>query len=480
MVVHSDVLAASTALAVPAPIPNAAAWAAQQWGAVDLGDRRRNARAVQIGQAIAAKPDASLPNQMATWNAVRGAYRVLNNRAVTLEALLAPHCRATLAAAAQTPVVVLAEDTTELNFTAHPTMTGLGPVGDGRGRGLLVHDTLAIVPDSRQVLGLAHLQVVLRQASTSAHDATSPEGRLWQASATAVGSPPAGVCWVHVSDRGSDDFAYLATCLDSGKHVLIRACQNRLLSWAPDAPQAQQPAARHLLDYARSLPAASGGGYAVPVRATAHQPARTAQVALAWAGVTLPPPLDSPGGLADHAPLALWLLRLWEPDAPAGVEALDWILLTSLAMMTPTDVQRAADWYYPCRWICEDFHQCLKTGLRIEHSQLDDGGDVQRLLGFCAPVAVRLLQLRQEARTAPDQPATAAVDPLMVQVLAARRHLEAQTMTLAAFWRQVAQLGGYLGRRNDGPPGWRTVWKGWRYLCDLTEGARLAQTYDTS
>lgn len=461
-------------------IPDAEAWAARQWGMVDLGDRRRNARAVQMGQAIAMKPDASLPNQMATWDAIRAAYRLLNNGNVTLAALLTPHVQATLAAAAHATIVLFIEDTSELDFTPHPTMTGLGPVGNGRGRGLLLHETLAVVPGTRHLLGLAHLQVVLRQAGTTAHTATSPEGRLWQVSALAVGAPPAGVLWIHVSDRGSDDFAYLATCLDQGKHVLIRACQNRLLSWAPDAPQAHEPAAQHLLEYARSLPAAPEGGYAVPMRATPDHPARTAQVEVAWAAVTLPAPLHSPGGLADHAPLALWVVRVWEPMPPAGVEALDWILLTSLPIAMPADVQRAANWWYPCRWICEDFHQCLKTGLRIERSQLDDGADVQRLLGFCAPIAVRLLQLRATARQAPGDLAIGVVDPLMVQVLAARRGLEATALTVAAFWRYVAQLGGHLGRKSDGPPGWRTVWKGWRYLCDLTEGARLILTYDSS
>jgi hypothetical protein len=397
-----------------------------------------------------------------------------------MAALLAPHEQATLAAATQTPIVLLIEDTTELDFTAHPTMSGLGPVGDGHGRGLLLHETIAVVPGTRQILGLAHLQVVLRQASTTAHDATSPEGRLWETSAAAVGSPPDGLLWIHVSDRGSDDFAYLAACLDRGKHVLIRACQNRLLFWPADAPEAQQPEAQHLLDYARSLPATPGSGYTVRLRATPEHPARTAHVVLAWAPVMLPPPRKSPGGLADHAPLVLFVLRIWEPEPPAGVKALDWILLTSLPTATADDVQRAADWWYPCRWICEDFHMCLKTGLRIEQSQLDDGADVQRLLGFCAPVAVRLLQLRQAAQQDPDDPATVAADPLMVQVLARRQHLEAKTLTLATFWRHVAQLGGYLGRKSDGPPGWRTVWKGWRYLCDLTEGARLALAYDTS
>ncbi len=70
--------------------------------------------------------------------------------------------------------------------------------------------------------------------------------------------------------------------------------------------------------------------------------------------------------------------------------------------------------------MCEDYHQCLKTSCRIEASQLDDGADIQRLLGFAATLAVRLLQLRQQVRELPDVPAVQVLDPVMVELLAQR------------------------------------------------------------
>src|SRR5512135_2951238 len=120
----------------------ASEWAAQQWAQADLGDQRRTQRAVEIGAKMAAHPDASLPNQMESRATLRGAYRLLNHPEVTLETLLAPHCQATLAAAGHVPLVLMVEDTTELDYTAHSHTTGLGPIGDGRGRGLLLHSTL--------------------------------------------------------------------------------------------------------------------------------------------------------------------------------------------------------------------------------------------------------------------------------------------------------------------------------------------------
>ena len=98
---------------------------------------------------------------------------------------------------------------------------------------------------------------------------------------------------------------------------------------------------------------------------------------------------------------------------------------------------------------------CLKTGCRVEQSQLNDRADLERCSGFAAPIAVRLLHLRQHARQTPEVLATTVVEPLLVAVLARRQRRPAEQLTLAEFWRAVAKLGGHQGRRRDGPPGWR-------------------------
>jgi hypothetical protein len=171
---------------------SADAWAAQQFATADLGDRRRTKRAVEMAAKMAAHPDASLPQQMESRSALRAAHGVLSNPRVSLEALVAPHCQQTLVAARREELVLMVEDTSELDYTAHPHTTGLGPIGDGKGRGLLLHSTLAVVPCQRQVLGLAHAQVVRRHPKPSAHWVRSPEAQVWETSAHAVGRPPIG------------------------------------------------------------------------------------------------------------------------------------------------------------------------------------------------------------------------------------------------------------------------------------------------
>jgi hypothetical protein len=82
--------------------------------------------------------------------------------------------------------------------------------------------------------------------------------------------------------------------------------------------------------------------------------------------------------------------------------------------------------------------------------------------------------MRNVARVEPQASAELHVDPMVIEVLAQRLNWTiTEPVTMETFWRGVAQLGGHLGRRGDGPPGWKTIWRGWQYLDDLVTGARL-------
>ena len=447
---------------------NERTWAQQQWGACQLGDRRLTARAVQMGQAMARDPQASLPAQMGDPAALRGAYRLLNNRRVHAEQLWQPHLLATRQAMRQPALVLLVQDRTILDYTHHPATGGLGPInGSDYAQGCLLHSVIAVTPDGQQVLGLAHAQVIIRPQPPGARPArqrrASPEGQAWESAVQALGAPPAGTTWMYVSDRESDIYEYLTACRAVQTHFVVRAYQDRRLADPGD----------HLLARVRAWSPAAGAeaSYTVEVAATAKQPKRLAQVVLQWGPLTL----QAPEYVKPSSQLALWVVRAWEPDPPPGAKAVEWILLTSWPVTDAAAARQVTNWY-TCRWLVEDYHQCLKTGCRMEASQLDDGADLQRLLGFLTPLAIRLLQLRQAARRQPDQLALQSADPLWVRLLAQHFKLDPTTLTNQAFFRALARLGGHLGRTRDGAPGWRTLWKGWRQLSQWIYGARLAAT----
>lgn len=452
------------------PVLDPAAWAEATFGTVAVGDRRHTQRVVATATALAADSSALLPAALGHPAAVKATYRLLHDEAVTVAALTAPHRDQTLTAAGAVPVVLLAQDTTELDYSHHPATTGLGPIGDGRGRGYLLQSVLAVVPahedTPRHVLGLAHLESFLRHPAphpgegTRARHARPRESDVWARAATEVGPPPPDVCWVHVGDRGADIFAFLTACRAQGADFLVRAAQDRRAT--VDAQ------ATHVLTQARTLPAVGTRELTLPARP--RQPARTAHVAIAWTALTVTPP----GFDRTNPPLPCWVVRVWEPAPPPGVDAVEWVLLTSVAV---TDAERAwtrVDWYGQ-RWLVAEDHRCLKTGCRLEAARLRDVAALWRLVGLRAPEAVRLLQLREAARTDPALPAVCVVPPAVVAVVAAKTG-QPPAMTVATCWRMIARLGGHQGRRSDGDPGWQTLWRGWRYVQTLLEGVQLASS----
>ena len=450
----------------------AARWARAQWGTCQLGDRRRTARAVAMGAAMAEHPNWSLPAQMGSRGATKGAYGLLNNGCVTAEALWQPHFEATRAAANRAGVLLMIQDRTTLDYTAHASKREVGSVGSRRQRGLLLHSTLAVVAETKQVLGLAHAQVIQRldepgPKPSHAQRASGPEGQAWETAVKAIGPAPAGAKWLYVSDRESDIYDYLATCQDAGAGYVVRAFHDRTVQWGPGGRESGK-----LMPRVRSVLPKSGPRhtYTVTVPTTKQAPQRQATVVLSWCRVLFPPS-SCARGLKDSAPLQVWVVRAWEESPPPGAKRVEWILLTSEPVTNATQATQVVEWY-TCRWLIEDYHMCLKTGCRVETSQLDSGHDVRRLLGFHAALAVRLLQLRQAVRLAPHRPAIEVIDPLWVQLLAARQK-RSREMTVAQFWQAVAQLGGHQGRKSDGAPGWRTLWRGWLTLQDYAVGARL-------
>lgn len=130
--------------------------------------------------------------------------------------------------------------------------------------------------------------------------------------------------------------------------------------------------------------------------------------------------------------------------------------------------------WYKRRWVVEEYQQCLKTGCRLEERQVQSAERMMRLLGLLSPLAVRLLQLRDLSRKAPECPAHEILEADLLAVVAAQAAQPPTRLTMHSFWIAVAQMGGYLARRGDGPPGWKTWWKGWLRVQTLLEGVHLA------
>ncbi|HLZ62707.1 MAG TPA: IS4 family transposase, partial [Ktedonosporobacter sp.] len=343
----------------------------------------------------------------------------------------------------------------------------LGPVGNGGGHGLLLQTVLAVVPESREVLGCASQEVFVRQpipageTRSKRRQRTERETDVWMRLVSRLGRFPAETLAVHVGDRGADFFGFFEACQSTQTHFLVRIARTRRL-------ESEETAQQYLTEQIRSWPATNRRPFQVP--ATHGRTARMTVVQLAFGPVTILPPRGEKRYGTD--PLPLWAIRVWEEQPPAGEEPLEWLLLTSVPTSSIEDAWEHVGWY-ECRWVVEDYHQCLKTGCRIEERLMHTAERLIRLLGLLSPVAVRLLQLRDLSRREPDRPAHEVVQADLLAVVATQTGCSPATMTTATFWQTVARMGGYLARRHDGPPGWKTLWAGWLRAQTLLEGVHL-------
>lgn len=445
----------------------------QHFGAAQLGDLRRTRRLVETANAICRHPGATLPHKLHAPADLKALYRLMDQDSVSHDAVLTPHRQRTRQAMGQPQGVVrIVPDFTELDYTGLRSLTGLGQIGNGSGRGYECLNSLAINPRTRQVLGLAN-QRLHRRDTVPDHETRqqrrqrqSRESRQWKQAVTEIGPAPEGVCWVHVSDRGSDTLEYLDAIAASGGCFVVRSQHDRLIF----AGHGQDSNRHKLHSYARALPAAGQHTFKVPARD--GQAARTAQVSVAWAAVRLRPPTQPRGDYRPQA-LAVWVIGVWESTPPPGVEGIEWLLLSNVPVTRLVEAERNIDWY-GCRWIVEEFHKAQKSGCAIEDLQFTTEERLQPMIALLSVVAVMLLNLRDSSRCA-DAAETLAhevVAPEYVEVLSAWRYGQRRMdLTLREFFYALARLGGHQNRRRDKPPGWLVLWRGWMQLQTMLEGA---------
>jgi Transposase DNA-binding/Transposase DDE domain len=446
-----------------------AQWAQMEFALAQLGDQRRTQRLVKIATRLAQNPGGTLPQAMPHWGELKAAYRFFSQPKITYEQILGPHWERTQAACREPGEFLLIEDTTQLDYSAHEAVEDLGIIGDG-GRGLCLHSTLAmkvVAWDLEQRPEAVVVGLLAQQCWAQKH---RPKGetrsqRAWRSSRmskrwaevlqTSVG-PSAGRSWTYIADREADFYEPIQRCQQRGVDFVIRACQNRRLAEGPGRL------------WERLRQATMLGEAAVELRARPGAPARRACVELRQLRVDLSGPWR-PGGWQPDLKKIL-VVEVREVRPPKGVEPLHWILLTSLPCASLTQGRRIVG-RYAARWHVEEYHKALKSGAGVEQSQLEKAYRLETLIAVLALVALRLLHTKLLVRSCPDQALEQdQVGEAALALLEERFGRPKQGWTLGTFWVAVARLGGFIGRKSDGTPGWQTIWRGWQRLLWMSEG----------
>ena len=443
-------------------------WAEAELGTLRLYDERLKQRLYTIAQDFYNCPQANIPEACGSKARTMGAYRFFQNPKVTMDIILNAHAEATIERIKQHPIVLVPQDTTDLDYTTHPLTEGLGPLNTAKNKsiGLLLHDTLAFTPQGTP-LGIVQAQCWARDPSQMGKrylrkilPIEQKESMKWLKSFRRV-IQIQKLCpdtqLVSIGDREADIYElFLEAAQKGAPKLLIRAERSRK----------RKVGQEFMWDYMTRQAISVSHQIHIPRQGSRAE--RDSWLDIRFSQITLNP------AAGYKTPLTAWLVYALEHPqfTPAGTKPLEWMLLTTIEVKSAEDATEKVDWYKK-RWGIEVYHRTLKSGCRIEDRQLEEADRLETCLGVDMVVAWRIHYMTMLAREKPDEVCTSVFKndewKALHYMVNKTPILPAKPPTLRQAILMVASMGGHLGRKSDGFPGTQTIWRGLVKLDVATE-----------
>ncbi|MBW2465040.1 MAG: IS4 family transposase [Deltaproteobacteria bacterium] len=376
---------------------------------------------------------------------------------------------ATRDAAVAAERVLVIHDTTDITCPSAEQQE-VGFLGTGKA-GFYVHHALCVRTDDRLPLGILWSQLWGRSKRTKAQGRhrsgsefakqKSRESDRWLEGVAEAHAWTEGCQQVvHVMDREADNFRIFSELASLQADYVIRLSHDR---------RTKDGKLRECLSggdirMTRLVPLSRKGPKSVPLRMHNGRAARDAELEVLSATVELLPPRY----LRDESSISMNVVHVREANAPDGVTPVEWILGTTLPIKTRKQVAAVVD-IYRARWLVEEFHKALKTGCLFEKRHLESLESLTTLLAMAYPIAAELLRIRTRARQ-PDILASQVLRPSFLEAL--RHNPQARRLPADATAEEalaaIARLGGHI--KNNGPPGWQTLAKGYAEMLAFEAG----------
>lgn len=438
---------------------------------IHLGDERLNQRSRIVIERLAADPSASINAACDGWSETQAAYRFFDNDQVDPEKILQPHRQATERRIAEQPVVLIVQDTTELDYTDHPPHDA-GVLDAEHRFGLYDHSHIAFTPE-RLCLGVLSAEFFSRDAD---HLGETRQRRLdpietkesyrWLkgyrlACELQAAHPQTQI--ISVADCESDIYDIF---LEPEEHeapadFVIRAKQNRCLT--EQDPDAGVKVYYKVLDEVAASEVVATRQVELPP--TPKREARQATLEVRAQQVHVRPPAHR----RELPAVTYNVVLVEEVGGPDDGTAVSWLLITTLPIDSADAVLRVVD-SYVARWPVEVFFRVYKTGCRVEDIQLETNDRLLPCLALYKVIAWRVMYLTFLGRECPELPCdTVFADQEWKAVwkIDQDEPLPKTAPSLSQFIPLLAKLGGYNARKQDRPPGPQAIWVGIRRMTDF-------------
>ena len=462
-------------------IPMDPRWVDREAEKCQFADVRLGRRFKTLVEEISECIGGSMPFACQDWASTKAAYRFFSNPRVSEADILGGHFASTRSRFhAVSSTTLILHDTTEFSYERDSarniglvTRACMGSGRDGRlrhitVRGILMHSSLAVTLEGLP-LGLASIKfwtrknfkgcnALKRKINPTRVPIEEKESYRWlenlRQSTRFLGAPER--C-VHIGDRESDIYELFCAAREEGTHFLVRTCVNRLAGDGDHTVAEEMEATRVKGTHRLQLKTREGE-------------ASEAVLNIKYRRVQVLPPI----GKKDRYPqLALSVIYAKESGKPKGRDPVDWKLITNLPVDSLSDAIEKLSWY-SLRWKIEVFHKILKSGCKAEESKLRTSERLVNLISIFCIVSWRIFWMTMINRTAPQAPPTIALTQeecvILDTLVKSTPNNNRGTRALSDYIRKLAQIGGYLARRSDPPPGNTVIWRGMSRLVDIQLG----------
>jgi len=449
-------------------------WVIEETREARFTDGRLKKRYINLLDIFTKSPDKSIPGACKTWKETLAAYRFFNHGGITPKEILEPHYSATVERVKKEKVVLIPQDTTEIDFSGRKTLD-VGYLKDENSRGFYIHPSLAITPD-KLCLGLVDVQIWQREElGTRADRKDKPieekESYRWLEGyevANRIALDASDTVVVSISDREGDIYEVLEkTPSEENKaYWLIRSSLNRkTLEEGNLKLRETVKLGLPIGEIEFELP--SGKTYNRDKSKRVKRKKRSVRQEIKVCTVKLCPP---PRKGKKLSPVSINVIHCIEIDPPSEEDKIEWFLLTSLPIGNVETAITIVNWYL-CRWQIEIFFKILKSGCTIEKLQFESFKAISNCIALYMIVAWRILYLTTIGRVCPDIRCDCVFEIeewQSVYAIVAKKSPPKKPPKLNEIILMIAKLGGFLGRKWDGEPGPKVMWIGVQRMRDFT------------
>ena len=376
----------------------------ESYGNAELGDKRLSKRLERLLEQLSSDPTASVSAACNDPYQAKAAYRFIGNENVTLGAITTITRDVTIANinAAKPPVLLIPQDTTEVNYTNLRATSGLGTIGSGKtSMGILVHSAVAI-SESGEVYGLMAQKSWVRPSEEYGKSEDrkimpieDKESYKWlETMENAEASFPDGTLVVHVSDREGDIYEYFDKAKEEGANYLCRRFQNRKIKC--------ENGEEKLDAFVAGLPEAGRITIHVPRDSHTNRSARNATLEIKYGICSIMKPTKLAGNKDLPESIEVYVISAVEINPPPGQKGIRWQLITNVPTESFEDAVTRIQWYTQ-RWKIEIFHKTLKSGCKVEELQSESADKLIKLIAIYSIIALQIMFIGYAARTQPDE-----------------------------------------------------------------------------